>query len=139
MAGPNCFGRKFGGEGIQQISSMHAVDAIPTRRVRGDDWTDNGAVSAVVPRAAADFCSNGRQGFAESYSRQLSKTVRKKEHARPDLAERSGLLEDRDVDTSVKQRARSGKPSNSAAHYGGAKAPSPPRFVFHVKSIESSN
>jgi hypothetical protein len=68
----------------------------------------------------------------------LPKTVRKKEHASSDLAERSGLLEDRHVYTSVEQRARGGNPSDSAAHHGGAKAPSPPEFVFHVKSIEPS-
>jgi hypothetical protein len=69
----------------------------------------------------------------------LSKAVRKKEYASSDLAEGSGLLEERHVYTSVEQRARGGNPSYSAAHYGGAKAPSPPRFVFHVKSIESSS
>jgi hypothetical protein len=33
----------------------------------------------------------------------------------------------------VAQGARGGNPAYSAAHDGGAKAPSSPRFVFHVK------
>jgi hypothetical protein len=69
----------------------------------------------------------------------LPKTVRKKEHAGSDLPEGSSLLENHDVYTSVEQRARGGNPTDSAAHYGDAKAPSPPGFVFHVKSIESSS
>jgi hypothetical protein len=63
----------------------------------------------------------------------LSQTVRKKEHSGSDFAERFGLLENGDVDASLPQRASGGDPPDSAAHHGGAEAPSPPKFVFHVK------
>ena len=45
MAKTNCFCRKFCREGIQQISPMHAIHAIPARRVGRDDQTNNGPVS----------------------------------------------------------------------------------------------
>ena len=64
MAEPNCFGRKGCRESIQQISPMHAVQAIPAGRVGRDNRTNHGPVSPVVPGAVTDFRADCGQGFA---------------------------------------------------------------------------
>ena len=57
------------------------------------------------------------------------------DQASPNLAERSGLLENRDFDASLAQRAGGGNTANSAADDGGAEAPLRSRFIAHAKNL----
>jgi hypothetical protein len=62
----------------------------------------------------------------------LPQTVRKDCQTGPDLAQRRGLLENRDVDVPSGEGACRGYAANSSPDDGGAKAFGRSNFVFHL-------
>jgi hypothetical protein len=89
-------GRQRIGEHVHEIGAVHAVRRVPTRRIGDLNRSNQCSIVAIVAGIFADFGAPLLHCGTETDPLQVADTVRRDVHAGADLAERRGLLINRD-------------------------------------------
>ena len=107
--------RQSGGEEIDEVGAVHAEGGVPARRVGDLHRRDRRAVVAEVMRLRADPGAPFLHRGAEADALQMAHAVRREVDAGADLAERRGLLVDRDPEAVRDQRIGGEQAADAAA------------------------
>ena len=104
-------------QNLQQICSVHAIQAVPAARVVRQNLSDDRTVHPVILGAGAHLGAHLGQLVAKPHALELPQAVGVDEHAGTHLGKLTRLLVNRHADPSMNQRVGCSQSANAATHY----------------------